>query len=432
MTTLAPPVIETSAAPSPPPAQWFWRCVLAPIKLFWGAIFCQSLLGSLLIVGWTQRFGQRTVLKRWWAASKKKNESFENFLSNDRRTREHLHWPNWFVQQPLPAADASFFARVFALAGSLVRNSKLGWQGILNTWLLTLPAGALWLFAWHFGWDNSFNKGYEQFWVGPALGWMGIMAFIAVMFYLPMAQARQSATGHWKSFFQFALIWRLVRQRWIANLGLAILYAAVSMPLMLLTFMPIFFPNISPKLEGAPPAQAIAALNAFYFWAAFFVFPAFVFLRWVAARIYAGAVLQAVQGGGLAHDALDEFEWRTLHRLELLAIQPSRPRHFLVRLAAWAATRAGRIAAGFFTFLVWFGFVVQIFIGAFFSYRGPATWLNQPLVQLPWFHHIPARLKNPGPEILFAGMVLLAIWAIPAVIRSFPRPGARPAGIDAS
>ena len=56
-----------------------------------------------------------------------------------------------------------------AIFGSLGANLKLGAQSLFNIWVLTLPPCALWLFAWWGGWENSFNKGYEQFAVGPSV-----------------------------------------------------------------------------------------------------------------------------------------------------------------------------------------------------------------------------------------------------------------------
>ena len=71
---------------------------------------------------------------------------------------------------------------------SFVLNVKLGVGAIFNTWVLTLPACGLWLFAWYDGWNNSFTKGYEQAGVGPGTELLGVGLFIAAMLYVPMAQ----------------------------------------------------------------------------------------------------------------------------------------------------------------------------------------------------------------------------------------------------
>jgi hypothetical protein len=55
----------------------------------------------------------------------------------------------------------------------------------------------------------------------------------------------------------------------------------------------------------------------------------------------------------------------------------------------------GRATTGVALFLVWFSFAAQIYISEFFL-KSPMGrgWLNQPLVQLPWFNYIPAQLKQ--------------------------------------
>src|SRR5882672_2286121 len=88
-----PPVIEARcSAPS-----LFYRALLFPVKFLWGMVFCQSLLGSILVVGWTYRLAQRRVLKYWWKRSgRQRGETFAEFLATGEETKVHRHWPNWF------------------------------------------------------------------------------------------------------------------------------------------------------------------------------------------------------------------------------------------------------------------------------------------------------------------------------------------------
>src|SRR3989442_15379776 len=77
------------------------RVLVFPVKLFWGMAFCQGLVGSILMVGWTYRLAQRSVLKYWWSRSGRpqQRETFAEFLEQDERTKIPRHWPNWFFQQ---------------------------------------------------------------------------------------------------------------------------------------------------------------------------------------------------------------------------------------------------------------------------------------------------------------------------------------------
>ncbi len=211
----APPE-RTSRARLPLRVRWsFWRIVLLPLQLLWAMLLVQSLIGSLVVVGWTYRLIRRSVIKRWWAQSgRQSGETFVDFLSARPDLKSHSRWPNWIVEQDFSSSwkevdDSGRWpgGRLLkSLFHSLGLNLKLGLQAVANTWVLTLPACALWLFGWHAGWINSFTKGYESASVGPLIGWSGVLLFIVVMMYLPMAQIRQAVTGEWRSFYQFTLI----------------------------------------------------------------------------------------------------------------------------------------------------------------------------------------------------------------------------------
>ncbi|MCI0540161.1 MAG: hypothetical protein L0Z50_33560 [Verrucomicrobiales bacterium] len=415
------PLVESSDVAGP--SRWR-RLVAAPLKLFVGMALCQSVLGAMAVVGWTYRWMQRVVLQQWWkaGAASRNRQTFAEFAAADPRTAQHVHWPNWFLAQNFRESirarrnsgnsGTSIVTLFKSLGESMWTNVRLGFQGIFNTWVLTLPAGVLWLFSWYDGWGNSFNKGYEQAWVGPAIGVAGIALFIASMLYVPMAQVRQGMTGNWRSFYEFRLVWTLVRRRWLANAGLAALYSLCSVPGMVLLSVIAFLPNINPGFTDLTSEQAHAFLSRYYFWAALWVFPAFVLLRLVAARSYATALLKAVQTGAVVTELLAENEWQALHRLDLLQLEPTRPRHPVIRVAAWAGTRAGRVTFGIVTGFLWFTFVAQIYIAHFFNYVGAQGWLNQPLVQLPWFHHLPVAMKNPWSDFLIAAIALFVAWRL--------------------
>jgi hypothetical protein len=428
----APPVIQSVASRR----SVLRRALFAPLKFLVGMVFTQSFLGSLMIVGWTYRFAQRCILKCWWvrSAHAANGGRFEEFLAAQPQTREHLHWPNWFAQPNFRQAfqrdkQTSCLAYLKQIATacflSLGRNAKLGAQAIANTWVLTLPACALWLFAWYDGWNNSFNKGYEQAAIGPLLGVFGVMLFIAAMFYVPMAQMRHAATGEWRTFYQFRLVWALIRQRWLGCTLLAALYAAMSVPVTILKTAPYFlYDSFATKhgfavgLTNPDPQQLIQFLNGYYFWSALLVFPAFVLLRFVGARVYAGALLDAFQSDQLPASSLAQNEQEALEQLGLLHVRPKPQGKFFVRAVAWFATRAGRVAATILLVWLWFVFVAQIFIGQFVNHHPLGGWLNQPVVQLPWFHYLPPTLKNSAGEMLFTAFLFAGFFLGRRLIKS--------------
>jgi len=136
-----------------------------------------------------------------------------------------------------------------------------------------LPGCLLWLFAWYDGWNNSFNKGYEQAIVGPMVFVLGIVLFVAAMLYVPMAQSRFASTGSWRSFFQFRLVWKLVRQEWLGSLVLAGLYAMLAFPVNILKTFPQFFPQIRPELELLSAEDAISFLKIYFSGSCLLFFP---------------------------------------------------------------------------------------------------------------------------------------------------------------
>jgi hypothetical protein len=412
------------------------RLIMFPIKFFWGMIFCQGLTGSILVVGWTYRLAQRQALKLWFSrsAQPQTRAGLLEFLSSDKITRAQSHWPNWFSQQNFRDEisrqkergwGAHMLRMGCLLVQSLWANFWIGLRAIANTWTLTLPACVFWWFGWYDGWNNSFNKGYEQAAVGPLVSIIGIAWFITAMFYVPLAQARQAVTGEWRSFYQFRLVWRLVRDRWIYCVMLAILYTLLSIPLSALKTSPMFWMHNSSALASLTSEQVLASLKSYFFWCALVMLPAFVIVHIAAAHIYAAGLISLVQSGRISESELAENERSALLRLGLLAVRPSVERHILVRFISWTGTRLGRTVGAIVLVLIWFGFVAQIYISQFLNYHSGAGWMNQPLIQLPWFRYFPTSAHSPVGDITSALLVLLTAVLARSIIR-----GLRPKGSD--
>ena len=367
-----------------------WRTMAFLWKFLVGMVCCQSLLFSFLLVGWTYRFMQRVALTSWWKRSRS-TTALPEFLAS----HEHLCWPNWIVHQGF---RETFRTQKFkALFHSLWLNFRLGVAGAFNTFVLTLPGCALMLFGWYDGWNNSFNKGYEQFSVGPATSWVGIMLFAAAMLYVPMGQARQAISGEWRAFYQWRLVWRLVRLRWLPSLGIAAVYVLVSFPILFLRAGAPYLQGKASKLSAEqlmalPHGQVVQSLNRYYFWCALIILPAFVFLRWLAARNYAAGVALAIRKGIIAAFGLSDFERGALARLNMLEATPAAPGHILLRVAVRMWRFGLRSAAVAAIFLVWMIYVFELYLCQFFHYIPGVGWLNHCLVQLPWFHFIPGKI----------------------------------------
>ncbi|MFT5106739.1 MAG: hypothetical protein ACI9UA_002365, partial [Pseudoalteromonas tetraodonis] len=363
-------------------------------KLLVGAFFCcgmfgilgpLSVIGAILAVGWTYRLMQRSALKVWWVRSPEwyAGVRFQTLTSTNDEWREHMHWPNWF--------------RGRRVLSSLVQNFKIGLRGVFNSYVLTVIPGLIWFLTWEAGWDNSFNFGYEQSFVNPSRYIVGMFAFIAVMFYLPMAQARQAVTGDWRSFYDFRIVRKLVRRRWLGSLTLAACYGGLSLPVMAMKVAPYFMTQENEAFLELSAVEMLRQFHSYLFLTSLFVFPAFVFLHVIAARLYAGAVRDALQAGELkAHG----FEVVAVEKLHIDVPDPGPERSAPTRFILWAGSFTGRLSAGFLAVLIWFGFTFQIVVGQFVKFEAHPVkgWINQPLVQMPWFDLMPAQLKKQARE----------------------------------
>jgi hypothetical protein len=281
-----------------------------------------------------------------------------------------------------------------------VVNLKVGLLGFANTCVLVLPAEILWYFGWFAGWHISFNKVYEEHTVGIAVSWIGIAWFIAAMFYVPLAQARQAVTGDWKRFYDYRLVRSLIARHRLACLLMAGLYAVASVPLIFFMFAPYSLGGTTATVENMSNTELVALLNRFFIITTFVAFPIYVGIRLLAARIYARAVVRAVEDGAISPDALSPFERDTLMRLGLAKPAAHASPETIVRRIPRKAWRVALVTA---TIAIWFAFVAQIYVSEFFVYRGARGWLNQPLVQLPWYRYVPSHLE--GPEVVDAAGV---------------------------
>ena len=431
-------VKETGFAPEAPASHPIRRGVLSQmgrgVLFVWkwaaGAALTQSILGGLVVLGWTMRVMQRSVLKSWWKQSSARagGINFTSWIESVAPAHDHRHWPNWLLRQNYLARpgheeserrDTRRLSRLATgLLSSLWRNLKLGVQGAFNVWVFTMPGCILWLFSWYDGWNNSFNKGYEQAPVGPLLGVAGIVLFIAAMLYVPMAHARQAATGEWRSFYQFRLVWGLIRRRWTSCLLLAAGFSLLSIPITVMKTAPYFLAMGNSPIPDFTPEQALQYLKAYFFWCGFGFLAAWLVLRCWLARLYARALLKGLQQGEVSVSDLGAWERRELNRLELIQIYPPRSRHVLVEVAAGTSAGLWRFAMIAATCLVWFTFVAQIYIAEFLMYHPVHGWLNQPLVQLPWFRYLPPHLQeNPFAELLGAVVVVGVLFGGAAVWR---------------
>ena len=365
-------------------------------KFLFGVVLCLTPVTAILVLGWTGRAMRRTAVKTWYRRSADVGDG--NFAATMALREDTAHlakWPNWIVSQQFGARISSAFTagipvrrrirHLFAaLFGSLRENFSLGLQMALNCWVITLPACLLWLLGWWAGWENSFNKGYEQAWVGPVTALTGVAIFIAAMIHLPLAQARQAVTGHWRSFYDFSLSHQLRRLGRLPALWLVILYLVAGFLVMGAKIAPLGIGNYIDGLPQPLSAENVALIKAGWPLAvAGLVFTLFVALHLVAARHYAGKIASGIANGRLSAEVLLPVERRFLNRFGLTeSVEPVR-RNIILRSVAWSGASVGSVAILLAMIVGWGAFSFQIFFAQFLNHSWVA-WLNLSLVQLPW------------------------------------------------
>jgi hypothetical protein len=227
--------------------------------------------------------------------------------------------------------------RITRAFGGLAANIQGGVRTLAGLALLTLPFTAAWLGAWWAGWENSFNKGYEQAAIGPVV-WLGAALYaVLILAHLPFALAHAARTRRLGAFTE----WRTIRQMRTAagwrGPWLALVSVILALPLLGAQALPVFIENIVPGFgqmstdDQHSIAGTIALLTAAYSFASLYI------LRLMAARI---------------------------------AARPP-ARRWLSPL--WLVLSC----------VIWFGLVAQIVIAQFMNYD-PLKWLTHPFILLPW------------------------------------------------
>lgn len=349
-------------------------------RLFVGVLFCLTPVTAVIAVGWTARAMRRSSLKRLYRSTGGKD--FATFAAARPDTAGVARWPNWVLG--VKGRDTGI-ARAL---GGLWANIKTGVLILTNVWILTLPAGLIWLGAWWAGWNNSFTKGYEQALVAPLASVAAVGLFALVMTYLPMAQARQAMAGRWRAFWSVRTVRHLARRTRVRLLILALATLALALPVTGIRVFPMAAQNIVPGFAGMSDDELRGILNLFFVAATFFVFPAYVFVHLWSARLYAIGVARAAKAGTLPSVALGRAEWDVLERLGIGHAPAESATPAILAAAGTAGRGAVRIASIIAEFAAWAALAGLVYVQQFLIYLWFA-WLTHPLIHLPWVRHIP-------------------------------------------
>lgn len=296
-----------------------------------GAAMTLTPVTALIAMGWVQRKIACAIVRRWNA-------------------------------DPGPAPQ--WFAKDEARLGGLVANAIAGVAVAAPLILCLAPVWTAWIVAWSFGWENSFSKGYEQAWIGPALGLSGVVFFAFAMTVLPLAEARFAVTRRWRAFLDVPMIWAIARANPFWTFALALFFLICGLMVAGLKALPL---GIGNTLETAQ--QAAGFLVVYPLFCALVLFPLYAATRFAAARLYAHAI------------RYPSSEW-------MLARMTAQERHAVVRepvRRAWATAPirlvwSVTLVAG--TLASWAAFAFMLYTAQFLAHDW-AAWINHPLIQIP-------------------------------------------------
>ncbi|MGR3512391.1 MAG: hypothetical protein ACU0GG_06460 [Paracoccaceae bacterium] len=323
-----------SAAADPAPRSGLIRWAFGALKtLVFGALLCLSAPTSVLALGWLMRRMRYVALRRAGLAATA---------------------PGWIVGEGLGLTR---------WVSGLAANIRDGVMAAFSLALATAPFTVVWLLSWWAGWENSFSKGYEQAFVGPLLGLIGVAVFCGVMIWLPMALAHQAVENQTLALFEWRRVRSAVRHSGWGYVMLALATVVLALPLFAGRGLVTFASGLLPGFEEMTAEQTLQLADGINLALATYAFLTLVVLRSWSARLYATSVARALAGPDAA----------------LWASSP-------LALGRTGGTRSWRLThwvRGLLLALLWFGLAAQIFVGQFLNHDWH-LWVTHPFLLLPW------------------------------------------------
>ena len=309
-----------------------------PKNLIVGTLLAMTPVTALLVLGWFMRDMRRVA----------------QAASGGGQTAV----PGWVLNRDGEGVAARWL-------GGFAANIREGLMAGLALALGTLPFAGFWITSWWAGWDNSFNKGYEQAFIGPATGLLGLGIFMVMMVYLPMAQAHMAVENRLSAFFEFARIRSAARHAGLSQLFWAFGLAFFSLPIFAARGLPTFVEGIIPGFADftATEVQDLQTLIALVMSA--YIFATLLIFRRRQARIYATAVGRARLTG--EHDL-----WAGTRLSAFANPQRAYRPNPLLRMVYFVVLMG-----------IWWCVAAMIYVGQFLNHDWH-VWLTHPLIFLPW------------------------------------------------
>lgn len=252
--------------------------------------------------------------------------------------------------------------RIARALGGLAANIRVGLLALAALLAWTLPFTTLWLGAWWAGWENSFNKGYEQAFVGPSVFLVGAVIAALILPALPLMLAHLAAEDRLSAAFELRRLRSLVAQAGWRVPALTLLAALAALPLAAARGLIATVTDWAPWIEDLTPEAAAALTGQITLALAALTFLSTWTLRGLSARAYATAAPRAA--------GIKPGLWDGSQAAE--AACPARPKSRPMTLVWYGLAMALTLPLSFL-----------ILAGQFLDHAW-WRWLFHPALTLPW------------------------------------------------
>lgn len=253
-------------------------------------------------------------------------------------------------------------SRLSRMLGGLAANVRAGVMALAACLIWTLPFTLLWLGAWWAGWENSFNKGYEQAFVGPSVFLLGALIAAVTLPALPLVLAHLSCEDRLGAAFELRRLRGLVAQSGWRIPALSILVTLFALPFLAARGLITTSGDWAPWIEDLSPDDLASLKGQIALALAAIAFLTVWITRSLAAATYTYAAPRAA--------GLKPGLWDGTHAAE--AAVPARPRSQVFTLLWYGVAMAASTVT---TFL--------ILAGQFLDHAW-WRWLFHPALTLPW------------------------------------------------
>ncbi len=304
-----------------------------------GSLLCMGPVTAIIALGWLVRRSGHHARSRFATV-----EEMPGWLSGPRE---------W---QGRPTS------RITRALGGLGANIRVGLMALAALLVWTLPFTALWLGAWWAGWENSFNKGYEQAVVGPTVFLLGVLVATLVVPALPLMVAHLAAEDRLSAAFELRRLRSAVAQAGWRVPALALLAVVFALPFAAARGLITTATDWAPQLETLPPDQIAQIQGWITLGLAAAAFLSAWITRTLAARVYARA---AARAAGLKPGLWDGAEAAE-------GAMPATPASRTLAVLWYAAAMSLTLA-----------FAFMILAGQFLDHAW-WRWVFHPGLTLPW------------------------------------------------